>query len=328
MVDRGTCGFTVRVKNAQNAGAVAVLVADNAAGGPPAGLGGADATITIPSVRITLADANAIKAQLGGGVSANLGVDLGVRAGTDASGRALLYTPNPVQTGYTISHFDTIAFRNQLMEPSINSDLTHSVAPPEDMTLPLLRDVGWFPDSNLDGYANYSFTCADWTPEVGTWGPGAAPCGDITSAATTATYESESYFDTFGDFSFTVNLTATRPNQPSAANSIFVRGAPTPRGTAQAWNSGYVFSFSSNGKYGIFRMNAGRPVVVQAWVTPVGTDHQPERRGQHTEGRGERRNADVPHQRCRREDHHRPDCPVGQGRSGHGSLRAHGWRAE
>src|SRR5207245_9592085 len=37
LVDRGTCGFIVKVKNAQNAGAIAVVVADNVAGGPPAG---------------------------------------------------------------------------------------------------------------------------------------------------------------------------------------------------------------------------------------------------------------------------------------------------
>ena len=49
LVDRGTCGFIVKVKNAQNAGAIAVLVADNAPGSPPAGLGGDDPTITIPS---------------------------------------------------------------------------------------------------------------------------------------------------------------------------------------------------------------------------------------------------------------------------------------
>ena len=51
IVDRGTCGFIVKVKNAQNAGATGVIVADNAAGCPPAGLGGADPTITIPSAR-------------------------------------------------------------------------------------------------------------------------------------------------------------------------------------------------------------------------------------------------------------------------------------
>jgi PA domain len=150
LVDRGTCGFIVKVKNAQNAGAIAVLVADNAAGSPPAGLGGADPTITIPSVRITLADGNTIKAQLGGGVSATLGVDPTVFAGADPSGRAIMNGPNPVQPGSSISHWDPIAFRNQLMEPAINGDLTHSVKAPEDLTLAELRDVGWFADADLD----------------------------------------------------------------------------------------------------------------------------------------------------------------------------------
>ena len=40
LVDRGTCNFVVKVKNAQNAGAIAVLVADNVPDNPPAGLGG------------------------------------------------------------------------------------------------------------------------------------------------------------------------------------------------------------------------------------------------------------------------------------------------
>jgi hypothetical protein len=151
LVDRGTCGFTVKVKNAQDAGALAVIVADNVAGSPPAGLGGADPTITIPSVRVSLADGNAIKAQLGAGVNATVGLDLSVFAGADALGRALVNAPNPVQPGSSISHWDPIAFRNQLMEPAINADLTHSVMPPEDLTLSLLRDVGWFADADLDG---------------------------------------------------------------------------------------------------------------------------------------------------------------------------------
>src|SRR5262249_42286586 len=67
LADRGTCTFVVKVKNMQNAGATAALVADNVAGTPPAGLGGADPTITIPSGRITLAGGNPIKAQLARG---------------------------------------------------------------------------------------------------------------------------------------------------------------------------------------------------------------------------------------------------------------------
>jgi hypothetical protein len=111
-------------------------------------LGGADPTITIPSVRVTLPDGNLIRANLP--VTATLGLDLTVRAGTNPAGRALLYAPLPMVPGSSTSHWDTSAFRNQLMEPAINTDLTHSVDVPEDMTLPLLRDIGWYPDADLD----------------------------------------------------------------------------------------------------------------------------------------------------------------------------------
>ena len=168
LLDRGTCTFVVKAKNAQDAGAIAVLVADNAAGSPPAGLGGSDPTITIPAVRITLADGATIKGQLASGVNATLTVDLSVLAGADTDGKALLNTPNPVQPGSSISHWDPIAFPNQLMEPAINSDLTHSVSEPQDLTLAELRDVGWFPDADVDGVPDDS-DCephSDFSPSV------------------------------------------------------------------------------------------------------------------------------------------------------------------
>jgi hypothetical protein len=71
LVDRGTCAFTIKVKNAQNAGATGVIVADNVAG-PVAGMAGADATIVIPSLRVTLATGNSIKGELASGVNATL----------------------------------------------------------------------------------------------------------------------------------------------------------------------------------------------------------------------------------------------------------------
>ncbi|MGE3958091.1 MAG: PA domain-containing protein [Vicinamibacterales bacterium] len=155
LVDRGTCGFTVKVKNAQDAGAVAVIVADNAAGGPPAGLGGADPTITIPSARITLADGNTIKAALSTGtVNVSLKLDLTVRAGADRSNQVMLYTPSPVAPGSSVSHWDTSTTPNQLMEPAINQDLTLTVDAPKDLTRAQLRDIGWFPDADLDGIAD------------------------------------------------------------------------------------------------------------------------------------------------------------------------------
>jgi hypothetical protein len=63
LVDRGTCPFVQKARNAQDAGAVAMIVANNVAGAPIT-MGGEDPTITIPSVMVSLADGNTIKAGL------------------------------------------------------------------------------------------------------------------------------------------------------------------------------------------------------------------------------------------------------------------------
>ena len=72
LVYRGTCNFTVKVKNAQNAGAIGVIVANrNDAGGLP-GMGGADPTIVIPSLGISYANGELIRAELANTVTAEL----------------------------------------------------------------------------------------------------------------------------------------------------------------------------------------------------------------------------------------------------------------
>lgn len=149
LIDRGVCGFTVKVKNAQDAGAIGVLIGDNAAGSPPPGLGGTDATVTIPAVRITLPDAGLLKEALkkrsrtGSGVVARIGLFGTQLAGADALGRVQMYAPNPFASGSSVSHYDTTATPNLLMEPSINGNLTQAVTVPLDLTLPLFNEIGW-----------------------------------------------------------------------------------------------------------------------------------------------------------------------------------------
>ena len=149
VIDRGVCTFVIKVKFAQIAGAIGVIIADNTAGSPPAGLGGTDPSITIPAVRVTLPDGVKLKtalknrSRLHSGMFANLGLNMAVYAGADAAGRMLMYAPNPFISGSSVSHYDVSAFPNQLMEPNINGDLTHEVTPPQDLTFPLLQDIGW-----------------------------------------------------------------------------------------------------------------------------------------------------------------------------------------
>jgi len=62
IVDRGTCDFTVKVKNAQNAGAIAAIVANNRNGTSILTMGGTDSSITIPSVFVGQFDGATLKA--------------------------------------------------------------------------------------------------------------------------------------------------------------------------------------------------------------------------------------------------------------------------
>ncbi len=65
VVDRGNCEFGTKCLNAQNAGAIAVIVCNNVAGASIAMAPGADgASVTIPTVMITQADCATIRAQI------------------------------------------------------------------------------------------------------------------------------------------------------------------------------------------------------------------------------------------------------------------------
>jgi hypothetical protein len=137
LIDRGTCAFVTKAQEAQAAGAIAVIIANNLGTGAIS-LGGSDPTITIPVVSVSLADGNAIKAELPG-VNVTLALDPSQLAGADANGRVKLYAPNPYEGGSSISHWDVSALPNLLMEPAISSNLSGSV----DLTLAHFTDLGW-----------------------------------------------------------------------------------------------------------------------------------------------------------------------------------------
>jgi hypothetical protein len=148
LVDRGTCAFAIKARVVQAAGATGMIVTDYV-DGEPAGMSGSDPLVTIPSVRIGYSDGLALqgalqaRSRMRSGVTASFGVDTTRLAGADARNRVLMYTPLDYAGGSTVSHFTTAAKPNLLMEPAINSDLSHSVQPPRDLTLQLLQDIGW-----------------------------------------------------------------------------------------------------------------------------------------------------------------------------------------
>lgn len=70
IIRRGTCNFVTKVTEAQNAGALAVIMVNNVAGAPFA-MGGTGPGITIPSVMVSNIDGEAFIAALEGGTTLN-----------------------------------------------------------------------------------------------------------------------------------------------------------------------------------------------------------------------------------------------------------------
>lgn len=90
-IDRGTCGFKLKVLNAQNAGAVGVIIANISTSANSLLTMADDAAITtpitIPAVQTLFATGNTIRAQFGVGVNATIGSKF---SNSDASTRWLL----------------------------------------------------------------------------------------------------------------------------------------------------------------------------------------------------------------------------------------------
>lgn len=149
LIDRGGCAFTLKVKNAQDAGAAAVIIMDNGPGLPPPELVGRDDSIILTSVRVSRDDGAALKAALAATPPrqlppfAVLFENALKLAGADYLNRVFMFTPSPNQPGSSVSHYDTLARPNLLMEPFAEPNQAIAVSSPKDLTLELLRDIGW-----------------------------------------------------------------------------------------------------------------------------------------------------------------------------------------
>jgi Zn-dependent metalloprotease len=89
LIDRGTCDFSLKVYNAQQAGAAAVIIANNVATGLPGmGPGLNAALVTIPSIGVQQSTGNLIREQLTASVTVN--ATLHAKPGTDVSYKWLM----------------------------------------------------------------------------------------------------------------------------------------------------------------------------------------------------------------------------------------------
>lgn len=192
--------------------------------------------------------------------------------GRDANGRVEIFSPNPIQGGSSISHWNTRATPNLLMEPAINLGIPLTL----DLTRQQMRDVGWYRDSNGDGVADAitavspsGNTVLAGSSATITWANGGGFDKNVTIELSTdggATYPTAiaTNVANTGSRSFTVPATLTTqakirvreadyasPVGISAANFTITNSVPTVK---------VPFDFDGDGKsdLSIYRANAGQ----------------------------------------------------------------------
>lgn len=142
-VERGDCFFSDKVFAAQDAGARAVVIANNLPDAALVEMGfnneseRPESALTVPAIFISKEDGDALVAA-SPGVELRLGVPGDALSGTEA-GRLRAHAPSAVSEGSSVSHWSTAASPDLLMEPFINDNLDDAL----DLTLTFMKDIGW-----------------------------------------------------------------------------------------------------------------------------------------------------------------------------------------
>jgi len=148
-------------------------------------------------------------------------------AGRETStGRVELYTPNPFQSGSSLSHFNTAATPNLLMEPAINPGLGLDL----DLTRQVMRDLGWYRDTTADSIPD---SIINVTPNNGSVNVGQqiqinwTNTGGFNKNVTIdlSTNGGSTWSPIVSDISNTGSYTWTVPNSPTSQARLRVREA-------------------------------------------------------------------------------------------------------
>ncbi len=164
LVDRGLVRFDLKVSRAQDAGALAVVIANDVEGDAifsPSG----ESTDPVPVIFVSENSGINLKALLSTGnpVSVTLFTSLlTVNEGgsaTEFQTNIRLHAPATLEPGSSVSHWSEDASPNLLMEPSINSGLNENL----DLSPLLMKDIGWNTRDIAIPHLNYEL----WLNEYG-----------------------------------------------------------------------------------------------------------------------------------------------------------------
>ena len=164
LIARGIESFDVKVRRAEDAGAIATVVYNNVDGDAlvTASASGTVIEPTIPMIFVSQNSGDSLRALLPEGVQVTLfnnRLTPESESPTPTTNLIRLHAPASFQSGSSISHWSSAASPNLLMEPSIN----RNISPDLDISVLLMKDIGWQTQNITLPYLTYEL----WLTETG-----------------------------------------------------------------------------------------------------------------------------------------------------------------
>lgn len=109
--------------------------------------------------------------------------------------------------------------------------------------------------------SQFNGSSAGWVSHAGTWSVTSDYYG---TTGLPEAFSSASYDQTYSNLDYRVKF--MRDGCEECANSIIIRGVPTPFGDGNRWNSGYSFNITRNGFYSVVKYTNGVGSMLQGWA--------------------------------------------------------------
>ncbi|ARV15313.1 hypothetical protein BTO07_09250 [Polaribacter sp. SA4-12] len=275
VIRRGTCTFASKILNAQNAGAIAVIMVNNVAG--VVYMGGEGPTVTIPSASVTLEDGNTIINALGSGiVNGELQPDRIIYSSVQSNNKStigfpygvLYVSPTFIIDGFEVSKGYFSDRVNIKWEFGANQNLIEKInvfrqelgsATPEQLIGSVSKDVFEYNDTQVEsgvlykyrieafGVSNFNELYLDYIEGVGFRNPTATVSGSVSFDGGSPVQDVIVFAEANGEENNSSGSSLKIDNGFVSIDNIEYE-IPANKLTLQSWvtNSGEIFKFSTD----------------------------------------------------------------------------------
>ncbi len=170
-------------------------------------------------------------------------------------------TVNQVLSALTTTGLPVTDSRNSITKPRIRLDLAANALEPPNLSvyLPFVARS----DTGTCGFnSQFNGSAPGWQFHTGTW---SVDSNYLRCTGAISTGSSASYTQDYSNFTYEARL--IRYGSDTNANRLWIRGTVYPLGSTNWWYNGYLFQYTRNGAFSVYKSVAATSTSLQSWTT-------------------------------------------------------------